>query len=84
MNAYPIIKFPTRPVFQYEVNAMLGKWKASAGPDDPPEKGQYMEQDSEILRKVFYRSKVRKEELPDAIYDGKHIAWYDTSLFFIA
>lgn len=55
---------------------MLGKWKESAGSDDPPEKGQYMEQDSEILRKVFYRSKVRKESLPDAIYDGKHIAWY--------
>lgn len=54
---------------------MLGKWKESAGPDDPPERGQYMEQDAEILRKVFYRSKVRKERLPDAIYDGKHIAW---------
>ncbi|KAJ5386331.1 hypothetical protein N7509_008872 [Penicillium cosmopolitanum] len=80
MNAYPIIKFPTKPIFQYEVNAMLGKWKESAGPDDPPEKGQYMEQDSEILRKVFYRSKVRMERLPDAIYDGKHIAWSLTAL----
>lgn len=55
---------------------MLGRWKENASSDDPPEKGQYMEQDSEILRKVFYRSKVRKERLPDAIYDGKHIAWY--------
>ncbi|KAJ5104118.1 hypothetical protein N7532_004647 [Penicillium argentinense] len=80
MNALPIIKFPTKPIFQYEVNALLGKWKASAGANDPPEMGQYMEKDEEVLRKVFYRSQARKERLPDAIYDGKHIAWSLTGL----
>ncbi|KAJ5601659.1 hypothetical protein N7510_011193 [Penicillium lagena] len=59
VNAYPILKWPTKPVYQYEVNVVQGRILAD---------------DRRVHRKVWH-SNERKAKLPDAIFDGFKIAW---------
>ncbi|KAJ5594792.1 uncharacterized protein N7459_001000 [Penicillium hispanicum] len=59
MNAFPILKFPTRPVYQYEVNVVSGP---------------FLEDDRRVIRRLF-DCDARKLKLPDAIFDGHRTAW---------
>ncbi|KAJ5924679.1 hypothetical protein N7466_008866 [Penicillium verhagenii] len=64
MNTYPIEKYPTRNVYQYEVNVVSKLETTKPG----------IEQDRRVLRRSF-NCDTRKNSLPDAIYDGARTAW---------
>ncbi|KAJ5760986.1 hypothetical protein N7520_008142 [Penicillium odoratum] len=63
MNTYPITRYPTETVYQYEVNTISGLGSAPG-----------VEQDRRVLRRTF-NCDSRKRLLPDAIYDGMRTAW---------
>ncbi|CAG8280874.1 unnamed protein product, partial [Penicillium salamii] len=59
LNAYPITAFPTKEVYQYEINVLHGTTN---------------ETDRRVLRKCW-NSDIRKERIPDGIWDGGRICW---------
>ncbi|KAJ6166610.1 hypothetical protein N7470_002057 [Penicillium chermesinum] len=58
-NAWPILAFPKKPVYQYEVNLHHNFQD---------------EEDRRALKRAF-NCKTRREKLPDAIFDGARTAW---------
>ncbi|KAJ5749032.1 uncharacterized protein N7511_010728 [Penicillium nucicola] len=67
MNAYPILSFPTKSVYQYEINVLQTT-------DNPRERPAQTETDRRILRKCW-NSDTRKGHIPDGIWDGGRICW---------
>ncbi|KAJ6019033.1 hypothetical protein N7522_001100 [Penicillium canescens] len=70
MNAYPILSFPTKAVYQYEINVL----QSNLNPNNPNEKPAQTETDRRILRKCW-NSETRKAHIPDGIWDGGRICW---------
>ncbi|KAJ5155636.1 hypothetical protein N7492_008439 [Penicillium capsulatum] len=60
MNTFRVMEFPTRPIYQYEVNVA----HAAEG----------IEQDRRVIRRCWMCD-TRQRELPNAIFDGVATAW---------
>lgn len=79
VNAYPITKFPTRPVYQYEVSdksipSSLEWTKTNVMTKINVLHDRMVVDNKRIMRKCW-NSPVREKKLPDAIWDGNRLAW---------
>lgn len=78
MNAYPITKFPTRNVYQYDVSISWYRTKAITGaaPFNKPKVqiGNGVEKNA-VIKKVW-NCNARKAALKQIVFDGQKLAWY--------
>lgn len=78
MNAFPILKFPTKPVYQYEVCVSMATILFDTIKLTRPKvnvvSGPFLEDDRRVIRRLF-DCDARKLKLPDAIFDGHRTAW---------